>query len=386
MSIVIQIGIRCVLACVLFGVADDPFVPRGVGEDVKPPQRTVSQRARIVDANDPAPPPPVCYANTDCSAVSQYCAHPIGVCDGPGECVARPQACPEVWDPVCGCDGQTYSNACDAAAAGMNVAHDGPCEDPCEPTPDGFACMPNACSATIPEIQCIPTLVHLDIETGATTVLFCDCTDFNQCHIEFGNASPMATGYCPDGYTCEVVGIDTNNDGIDETFGAECNPIPIGACCVDIDDGPMSYDTCIESDECACELMGGIFHGNGTVCPALEACCVDPGGGTGYCQGNASPCCVDAGGVPLGSNSTCEDACLQVCGGIAGIPCENANEFCKLGVGQCCCDFQGICTPRPNGCPDNWDPVCGCDGNTYGNECEADAVGVSIDHVGECPS
>ena len=78
----------------------------------------------------------------------------------------------------------------------------------------------------------------------------------------------------------------------------------------------------------------------------------------------------------------------RVCGGIAGIPCDDG-EFCKLPVGDCCCDFFGVCTPIPDireACVDVSDPVCGCDGVTYGNECEADAVGVSIDHLGECPS
>jgi hypothetical protein len=32
-----------------------------------------------------------------------------------------PQGCPDVWQPVCGCDEVTYGNACEAEAVGMNV-------------------------------------------------------------------------------------------------------------------------------------------------------------------------------------------------------------------------------------------------------------------------
>jgi YVTN family beta-propeller protein len=76
--------------------------------------------------------------------------------------------------------------------------------------------------------------------------------------------------------------------------------------------------------------------------------------------------------------------CPQVCGGIIGATCDDG-EFCEFPVGTCdVSDRQGVCVEIPVACPDNVDPVCGCDGITYGNDCEADTVGVSIDHVGPC--
>ncbi|MCD6500808.1 hypothetical protein J7K42_02200 [bacterium] len=38
--------------------------------------------------------------------------------------------CVTLWDPVCGKDGKTYSNACFAKVAGVEIAHKGVCEQP----------------------------------------------------------------------------------------------------------------------------------------------------------------------------------------------------------------------------------------------------------------
>jgi hypothetical protein len=72
------------------------------------------------------------------------------------------------------------------------------------------------------------------------------------------------------------------------------------------------------------------------------------------------------------------------CGGIQGLPCDDG-QFCKYPPGTCgCCDIFGVCTPLPLGCPDHIEPVCGCDGITYFNPCEAAAAGVNISHPGPC--
>lgn len=55
-----------------------------------------------------------------------------GRADGSGDCGYKPEACIELYAPVCGCDGATYGNSCMAAAAGVSVIGRGECiaEDP----------------------------------------------------------------------------------------------------------------------------------------------------------------------------------------------------------------------------------------------------------------
>jgi hypothetical protein len=50
-----------------------------------------------------------------------------GIADGAGVCQPKPQVCDTIYDPVCGCDGQKYANACTANAAGTDVSSDTSC-------------------------------------------------------------------------------------------------------------------------------------------------------------------------------------------------------------------------------------------------------------------
>jgi len=65
-----------------------------------------------------------CPAGTFCDYVA---GSNCGADDGGGRCEPIPAMCTREFMPVCGCDGQTHPTACTAHAAGVSVAHDGPC-------------------------------------------------------------------------------------------------------------------------------------------------------------------------------------------------------------------------------------------------------------------
>ena len=74
-----------------------------------------------------------CSDNSDC-IITDYCSKPDEECSVEGVCERRPTGCPLLWDPICGCDERTYGNNCEAAAAGVSVSSFGECKQPCTST------------------------------------------------------------------------------------------------------------------------------------------------------------------------------------------------------------------------------------------------------------
>jgi hypothetical protein len=276
-----------------------------------------------------------CRFPSDCGP-AQYCAKDPGQCDGPGVCRNRPDYCITIFDPVCGCNGQTYGNACEAAAAGVNVAYKGSCAKTCKP---GFGCGPDyycylqSCIAT--SGVCIKRpAACLDVWDP---VCACDGKTYsNACYAAMAGATVARPGPC-------------------ETLCGANGDCPLSQFCY--------FEDCLAKT--------GICTDFPLVCPDvwMPVCGFD-----GQTYGN--DCQARMAGVSVAYQGECKE---KTCSSNENCGDGNYCRFAKCG------DAAGTCQPRPVACPAVWDPVCGCDRKTYGNDCEAAVAGVSIRSRGECP-
>jgi hypothetical protein len=121
-------------------------------------------------------------------------------------------------------------------------------------------------------------------------------------------------------------------------------------------------------------MTGGGMTGGGTT----------GGGSTG---GGATGGGVTGGGVTGGGvtgGGTGGGGVARLCGGFAGLMC-SAGEVCNWLDNSCgAADATGVCEARPQACPAVYMPVCGCDGQVHGNECEALAAGADVSAFGGC--
>ena len=130
---------------------------------------------------------------------------------------------------------------------------------------------------------------------------------------------------------------------------------------------------------------GGATSTGGTTSPGGSKATGGTTGGGGI-MGTGG---TGAGGVSgVGGATGTGGSTSNICGGKAGVSCPSG-KFCDLEskCGQIA-DASGTCmlTGPGLGCTADVNPVCGCDGKTYSNDCMRAIAGVLKASDGACPS
>lgn len=282
----------------------------------------IASQAQTIECQDPA--------RCEQAGSDLYCSRES--CSEDGTCESAPslaECATKERETVCGCDGTQYISACHAKAKGSTSSTTGECPRCTDGSCSGEELICNKCN---PEGECIerPSKDACQNE-GDTPQQICGCngkTYDSPCAAQRDGVLEYTEGPCG---TCDRI-----------CPGAETT-------CVQCPGDPVQ---CVERPDENCEELE-----EDRVCG---------------CDGEEyrNPCAaIQAGVQPTDSEACFED------------PPQCGEDFCTAPNETC----SYVCGPRdpdqacyediPTNCNAS-EPYCGCDGNTYANECAAEQNGV----------
>uniref|UniRef100_A0A8C4M9B0 Agrin n=1 Tax=Equus asinus asinus TaxID=83772 RepID=A0A8C4M9B0_EQUAS len=334
--------------------------------------------------------------------------------NGEAECVC-PQACPGIYDPVCGSDGITYGSTCELEATActlgqeIRVARRGPCET-CGDTlcTFGAVCLAGQCVCPRCERPVPGPVCGSDGVTYGSTCELREAACRQQTQIEEARAGPCEQAECGSG------GSGSGEDGECEQElcrgrgGIWDEDSEDGLCVCD-----FSCQSVLRSPVCGsdgvtygseCELKKARCESGRELYVAAQGACQGPTlaplppAVPPHCAQTPYGCCQDnitaARGVGLAG---CPSSCQCNPHGAYGSTCDPAlgQCSCRPGVGGLRCDrcepgfwnFRGIVTDGRSGCT-----PCSCDPRgAVRDDCEqmtglcSCKPGVAGPKCGQCP-
>jgi hypothetical protein len=163
----------------------------------------------------------------------------------------------------------------------------------------------------------------------------------------------------------------------------ECPPPPGSVTC-----GGLLGVKCPTGEYCRFPLAASCGSGDQTgVCTPVPAVCDLVRSVVCGCDGkNYDNACLAAVALTsVASNGRCVVPDGQVCGGTVIADC-GVGKHCRYSLGNCGArEMTGTCATLPQSCTTESAPVCGCNGQTYGNACFAYGDFTSVRSNGACP-